>query len=129
MSDITNAIAIASGAVFGALSRFYITEWTKAKFGNHFPYATFGINLTGCLAMGFFFAISQGITGYPTELDLLIRTGFLGSYTTFSTYGFDTLTLWRSKQMVATAFYWAGSALFGLGAVLLGGAIAKLFVK
>jgi CrcB protein len=128
MSDLTNAIAIASGAVLGALSRFYITEWSKAKFGIKFPYATFGINLTGCLAMGFFFTISQGITGYPIELDLLIRTGFLGSYTTFSTYGFDTLTLWRSKQKGATAFYWAGSTILGLIAVILGTAIAKLFV-
>jgi CrcB protein len=114
--------------VLGALSRFYITEWSKAKFDTKFPYATFGINLTGCLAVGFFFTISKGITGYPTELDLLIRTGFLGSYTTFSTYGFDTLTMWRSKQVGATAFYWAGSAVLGLLAVVLGVAIAKLFV-
>ncbi len=129
MSDVINAIVIATGAVLGTLSRFYLTEWSKAKFGTKFPYATFGINLTGCLAMGFFFTISNGITGYPKELDLLIRTGFLGSYTTFSTYGFDTLTLWRSKQTGATAFYWAGSAVLGLGAVILGVAIAKLFVK
>ena len=129
MSDITNAFAIAAGAVPGALSRFYITEWTRTHLWTKFPIATFGINLTGCLAMGFFFTISKGITGYPTELDLLIRTGFLGSYTTFSTYGFDTITLWRSKQIGATASYWAGSAVLGLGAVILGIAIAKLFVK
>lgn len=129
MSDITNAFAIASGAVPGALSRFYLTEWSKAKYGTKFPYATFGINLTGCLAMGFFFTISKGITGYPTELDLLIRAGFLGSYTTFSTYGFDTLTMWRSNQKIATIFYWAGSAILGVVAVFLGAAIAKLFVK
>ena len=128
MSDITIPLAIASGAVPGALSRFYLTEWSKAKFGTKFPYATFAINLTGCLAMGFFFTISKGITGYPTELDLLIRTGFLGSYTTFSTYSFDTLTLWRSKQTGTTAFFWAGSAILGLIAVLLGIAIAKLFL-
>ncbi len=129
MSDIINAFAIASGAFTGALSRFYITEWAKAKFDAKFPYATFAINLTGCLAVGFFFTISQGITGYPPELDLLIRTGFLGSYTTFSTYGFDTLTLWRSKQAIATAFYWAGSIILGLGSVILGVAIAQIVVR
>lgn len=129
MSDITNACAITSGAVLGALSRFYLTEWSKIKFGTKFPYATFVINLTGCLAMGFFFTISTEVTGYPTELDLLIRTGFLGSYTTFSTYGFDTLTLWRTKQTGVTIFYWAGSAVLGLVAVIVGVAIAKLFVK
>ena len=128
MSDITIPLAIASGAVPGALSRFYLTEWSIAKFGTKFPYATFGINLTGCLAIGFFFAISKGITGYPKELDLAIRTGFLGSYTTFSTYGFDTLTLWRRNQKGATAFYWAGSAVLGLGAVILGATIAKGFL-
>ncbi|MCY7334429.1 MAG: fluoride efflux transporter CrcB [Pseudanabaena sp. CAN_BIN31] len=116
MSDITNVLAIALGAVTGALSRFYLTEWSKSRFGTKFPYATFGINLSGCLAMGFFFTISEGISGYPTELDLLIRTGFLGSHITFSTYGFDTLTvwrnkiMWRSKQVAATMFYWAGIA-------------------
>ena len=41
MSDITIAFAIASGAVPGAMSRFYLTEWSKAKFGTKFPYATF----------------------------------------------------------------------------------------
>ena len=129
MSDITNVVAIAAGAVPGALSRYHLTEWTKAKLGTKFPYGTFIINLTGCLAMGFFFTVSKGITGYPKELDLLIRTGFLGSYTTFSTYGFDTLALWRSKNTVATAFYWAGSAILGLGAVIIGVTIAKFFVS
>jgi CrcB protein len=78
--------------------------------------------------MGFFFTISKGITGYPKELDLAIRTGFLGSYTTFSTYGFDTLSLWRSKRKGVTIFYWAGSAVLGLGAVILGATIAKGFL-
>jgi fluoride exporter len=129
MSDISIIFAIAAGAVPGALSRYHLTEWTKAKFGTKFPYGTFLINFTGCLAMGFFFTLSKGITGYPSELDLLIRTGFLGSYTTFSTYGFDTLTLWRNKQTFATAFYWAGSAILGLVAVIIGVALAKLFVS
>jgi fluoride exporter len=128
MSDLTNVLAIAAGAVPGALSRYHLTEWTKAQLGAKFPYATMVINITGCLAMGFFFTISKGIIDYPKELDLFIRTGFLGSYTTFSTYGFDTLTLWRSKQSTVTGFYWAGSAILGLIAVIIGVAIAKLFV-
>ncbi|MFM6188548.1 MAG: fluoride efflux transporter CrcB [Planktothrix sp.] len=128
MSDITNVLAIAAGAIAGALSRYQLTEWAKAKFGTQFPYGTLLINLTGSLAIGFFFTISQGITGYPQELDLLIRTGFLGSYTTFSTYGFETLILWRNKQRFSTAFYWAGSAILGLMAVMMGVAIAQVVV-
>lgn len=120
--------AIALGAFGGALSRFYITEWVKAKFESKFPIATFGINLSGCLLIGFFFAIFSKIPSYPPALDLFIRTGFLGSYTTFSTYGFDTLILWRNRQTIATVFYGVGSAILGLGAVIIGGAIANFFV-
>jgi fluoride exporter len=132
MSDLTNLInilAIATGAIGGAVSRFYITEWFKAKFGSKFPFATFTINLTGCLLVGFVFTIFAKIPNSPSELDLFIRIGFLGSYTTFSTYGFDTLTLWRNGQAIATGFYWIGSIILGLGGVILGGAIASLFVK
>jgi fluoride exporter len=124
--SISNVLAIAIGAVSGALSRFYITEWANAKFGKSFPFATFTINLTGCLAMGFFLPISAKITNYHPELNLLVQTGFLGSYTTFSTYGFDTIALWRNQQTWAAAFYWLGSAILGLGAVILGSAIARL---
>lgn len=83
MSDTTIILAIAAGAVPGTIARYQITEWTKAKLGTNFSHGTFWINVTGCLAMGFFFTLSTGITGYPKELDLLIRTGFLGSYTHF----------------------------------------------
>jgi fluoride exporter len=129
MSDLINVLAIAAGAVPGALSRYKITEWTKAKFGSKFPYGTFVINLTGCLAMGFFFTISSRITSYPQELDLLIRTGFLGAYTTFSTYSLDTLNLWRSQKNILTIFYCLGSMILGLMAVIIGTNIAKIFIN
>lgn len=127
MSDITNILALVIGAVLGALSRYHLTEWIRTKSGTKFPYGTFVINITGCFAMGIFWGISNRIPPYPQEIDLLIRTGFLGSYTTFSTYGFDTLALWRTKQGFATGFYWAGSAILGLGALRLGVIIAQTF--
>jgi fluoride exporter len=124
MSEIGNIILIATGAVSGAMSRFYITEWINSKFAPTFPLATLGINFTGCLFAGFLGTVSSKIMNYSPELDLLIRTGFLGSYTTFSTYGFDTLTLWRNKKFAA-GLYGLGSLVFGVGAVILGSAIAS----
>ncbi len=123
---ILGLIAIAVGAVPGALSRYYVTLWCKQAFGNKFPYGTFLINITGCLAMGFFITLISGIKNFSPEVRLMVATGFLGAYTTFSTYGFDTLTLWRSGNSVATLFYWAGSAIFGVIGVLLGVFLAQL---
>ena len=124
--SLLNLIAIAIGAVPGALSRYYITEWCKKVFGSKFPYGTFLINITGCFVMGFFVTLISGIKGFPIELRLLVATGFLGAYTTFSTYGFDTLTLWRRGNLALTSFYWAGSAIFGVIAVALGIGLAQL---
>lgn len=123
--SVINALAISLGAVPGALSRYYITESCKKSFGSNFPYGTFIINITGCFCMGFFITLISGIANFPTEFRLMIATGFLGAYTTFSTYGFDTLTLLRNNKVGSTLFYWAGSAVFGLVGVQLGAILAK----
>jgi fluoride exporter len=121
-------LAIAVGAVPGALSRYYMTEMCKRVIGTNFPYGTFIINFTGCLLMGFCFTLFKAIPGFPSEIDLLVRTGFLGSYTTFSTYGYDTLMLWRNGKQVATVFYWAGSAVLGVLGIIFGRYLAKIIV-
>lgn len=120
--------AIAIGAIPGAVSRYYLTEFCKKAIGTNFAYGTFIINFTGCLLMGFFFTLFKGIQGFPPEIDLLVRTGFLGSYTTFSTYGYDTFSLWRNHQKVATIFYWLGSAILAVFGIILGRYLAKLIV-
>ncbi|WP_017653722.1 fluoride efflux transporter CrcB [Fortiea contorta] len=121
-------LAIAIGAIPGAVSRYYLTEFCKRAIGTSFPYGTFIINFTGCLLMGFFFTFFKGIKGFPPEIDLLVRTGFLGSYTTFSTYGYDTLTLWRNGKPGATIFYWAGSAILAVVGIILGRDLAQIIV-
>ena len=121
-------LAIAIGAIPGATSRYYLTEFCKRAIGTNFPYGTLIINFTGCFLMGFFFTLFKGIKGCPPELDLLVRTGFLGSYTTFSTYGYDTLTLWKKGQQRASLFYWAGSAVLAVIGIVLGQSLAVFFV-
>jgi CrcB protein len=121
-------LAIAIGAIPGAASRYYLTEFCKRAFGTRFPYGTFIINFTGCLLMGFFFTLFEGIKGFPPEADLLVRTGFLGAYTTFSTYGYDTLTLWRNHKKGTTLFYWLGSAVLAIIGILFGRFLATLIV-
>jgi fluoride exporter len=118
-------IAIALGAVPGALSRYYITRWSIQWFGLGFPFGTLFINLSGALIMGFFatFTLERAIAS--TELRALIAIGFLGAYTTFSTYALDTATLLHSGHWGKSLTYWGGSAILGVVSLELGSALAR----
>ncbi|HEY9635076.1 MAG TPA: fluoride efflux transporter CrcB [Coleofasciculaceae cyanobacterium] len=125
--DIRNPIAICLGACAGALSRYYLTLWFAQRFGTSFPYGTFFINLTGCLCMGFFVTlVLERAVNIPPDVRLLVTVGFLGAYTTFSTYGLDTVTLLRSRTLEVAGFYWVGSAVLGIVCVQLGVVLARL---
>lgn len=126
MPAIRNPIAISLGAIAGALSRYYIILWFTQRFGTNFPYGTFFINLTGCFAMGFFVTWAMERVATSSEVRLLITTGFLGSYTTFSTYGLDTITLLGDRRLIPAGLYWVGSALLGILSVQLGVLLALL---
>jgi fluoride exporter len=125
-TGVRNPIAISFGAVAGALSRYYLTLWFAQRYEG-FPYGTFVINMTGCLGMGFFFTLaSERIPAIPPEVRLLVAVGFLGAYTTFSTYGIDTVNLLRHGSLWKASFYWAGSAVLGVICVQLGVILASI---
>ncbi|SRR5579883_342845 len=122
---ISNPIAISLGAIAGALSRYYLTLWCAERYGTSFPYGTFVINLSGALVMGFFntLVLEQAMTS--PELRLMIATGFLGSYTTFSTYTLDTANLLRTGNYQPALIYWTGSAVLGILGLEIGSLVAK----
>ncbi len=125
--NLRHPIAISLGAVVGALSRYYITLWFANRFGTAFPYGTFFINITGCLAMGFFITLAfERVPAVAPEVRLMVATGFLGAYTTFSTYGLETNVLWRDRSYSLAVFYWAGSAILGVIAVQLGAILSRI---
>ncbi|MBE9229416.1 fluoride efflux transporter CrcB [Phormidium sp. LEGE 05292] len=119
-------LAISLGAIAGALSRYYITLYFLQRFGSNFPFGTFFVNLTGCFAMGFFVTLASQVINIPPELRLLATTGFLGAYTTFSTYGLDTMNIWDSGNYSSAIFYWLGSAILGILCLQIGVILAKL---
>ncbi|MEP0818583.1 fluoride efflux transporter CrcB [Trichocoleus sp. FACHB-46] len=119
-------IAISLGAIAGALSRYYLTVWFTQRFGTSFPYGTFVINLTGCLGMGFFSTlVLERIVAISSELRLLVATGFLGAYTTFSTYGLETVSLLRNQNLWYAGLYGVGSAVLGVVSIQLGTILAR----
>lgn len=112
---------ICLGACAGATSRYYLGLWAAARFGAAFPYGTFLINVTGCLILGFFNALAVERAAFvPPELRLLVAVGFTGAYTTFSTFGWESVRLLEEGSFLFAAAYVLGSVLVGLLAVYLG---------
>jgi CrcB protein len=112
--SITDPLFVCFGAVPGALCRYYGTIALARRFGTAFPWGTFAINLSGAFLMGVVTTLAIERVIVSPQLLLLLTTGFLGSYTTFSTYALDTSILWRSDRRVFSVIY-------GLGSVILGG--------
>jgi fluoride exporter len=123
--NIRIPIAISLGAIPGALSRYYITKLTVQWLGTNFPYGTFFINLTGAFIMGFFVTFTLDRWVVSPDLRLLVTVGFLGSYTTFSTYALDTKSLLATGNYQLSLFYWAGSAILGVVGVQFGSWLAS----
>jgi fluoride exporter len=117
---IRNPVAISLGAVVGALSHYYLGLWFAQRFGVSFPYDIFFINISGCFLMGLVFTLAtETVITITPEVRLLLATGFLGSYTTFSTYGLDTVSLIDAKRFVPALIYGLGSAIVGIASVKL----------
>lgn len=105
--------AITLGAIPGALSRYYLTLWFGRWLGSGFPFGTFFINISGALVMGFFMTLILERNISSPDLRLLLAVGFLGSYTTFSTYALDTANLLKVGNPNLALVYWLGSATLG----------------
>jgi fluoride exporter len=121
-------IAISLGAIAGALSRYYLNLWAVKISGTDFPWGIIAINLSGCLMMGAIATIAkERIFHLAPDLYLTIATGFLGSYTTFSTYGLDTVNLALNRSGSIAFSYWLGSAIGGVTCIHLGTIIAHWF--
>lgn len=118
-------LAISLGAIPGALSRYYLTLFLTRWLGSGFPYGTFFINITGAFVMGFFVTLTLERMINSPDLRLLVAVGFLGSYTTFSTYALDTSVLLRSGGQILALFYCLGSVFLGVIALEIGSFLAR----
>ncbi|MDZ8026251.1 MAG: fluoride efflux transporter CrcB [Nostoc sp. SerVER01] len=121
-SFIRTVMAIALGAIPGAVGRYLITELTKGIIGKDFSYyGTFVINVTGCFIIALFYTLNeQKFKSLSPQIRLAIATGFCGAYTTFSTYGLETFTQIDKGNTTIALIYWLGSMVAGMIALQLG---------
>ena len=116
---------IAAGGALGSIARYWVGSTVASRLGTKFPYGTFVINLTACLIIGFSLTILARRTALNPAWRFLVPIGFIGAYSTFSTYEWETLSLLRGGAFVEASLYALGSLILGLIATWAGVAIAE----
>lgn len=117
-------VYISAGAVVGALGRYYANQFWVARQGTGLPYGTLFVNLTGALVMGFAAtALGQALNASPQWENVLL-VGFLGAYTTFSTYVLDIDNLRRVNAHGVVLLYGLGTPVLGFVGVEIGRLLA-----
>ena len=119
-------VAVAVGAMLGANLRFVIGNWAAERWGADFPYGTFLINVSGAFAIGLLLSFIGERVGVSPLWRLFFATGFLGGYTTFSSYTWEALALARDGEWISAGVYIVGSNLLGFVGVWLGATLARL---
>ncbi len=127
METLTKILSVAIGGAFGAVARHLLNVSPLSSLFKSFPFATFFINVSGSFLIGFLLILFTEKFAVNENLRLAVVVGFLGAYTTFSTFEFETFALLRDKQIIMAILYVSLSFALGLIGVLIGVRLAKRF--
>jgi fluoride exporter len=120
-------LVIGLGGFLGANARYLLGTWIVARYGTSFPYGTLVINVSGSFVIGLFLVlISERFVLHP-HWRLFVVVGFLGAYTTFSAFSFESLALLLDGAWWRGLANMVGSVILGLIAALSGMVVARLF--
>ncbi|WP_174575405.1 fluoride efflux transporter CrcB [Thiosocius teredinicola] len=117
--------AIAAGGAMGALMRFWMSGAVYAWLGRGFPYGTLAVNVVGSLVMGFLYIVLIERSALGAEWRAFALVGFLGAFTTFSTFSIETLNLIEQADYVKAALNMLISVVACVGAAFLGVMLAR----
>jgi fluoride exporter len=118
-------LLIAAGGALGSVARYWVGTAVTAKMGMKFPYGTLIVNITACLVIGFTLTYLGKRADFNPAWRFLIPVGFIGAYSTFSTYEWETLATLRAGAFSLAMLYAAGSLVLGLAAVWCGCLLAE----
>jgi CrcB protein len=124
---LTNILLVGAGGFIGSVLRYllsgYIQQTTKSI---NFPYGTLAVNVIGCFVIGFLAQLAESRGVFTSESRLFVFIGILGGFTTFSTFGNETLNLARDSQMLGALANIGANVIIGLLAVWLGRTVSYL---
>ncbi len=113
-------LVVSLGGILGANTRYFVSVYVAERLGTAFPYGTLLINVSGSLVIGFFLTLATERFSIDPLWRLFFATGFLGAYTTFSSYTFEAAQLIRDGAFGLAFLYLFGSVLAGMIGVFAG---------
>ena len=116
------------GGGLGAALRYALCLWIEARTGPGFPWGTFAVNASGCLAIGVIATLADEHAWVTPSLRLLLVPGLLGGFTTFSSFSMETWQLVQDGQLLTALANAAASLAVGLAAVVAGVQITRQLV-
>lgn len=125
MNGLANYLAVAVGGALGAMLRYYLGGSLLARAATPFPTATFVINITGSFIIGFFLTLATERLPLSPHLRLAVAVGFVGAYTTFSTFEYETIRLIEEGHFITALLNVVLSVAVGFVAVWGGIALAR----
>jgi CrcB protein len=130
MPGLLTYAAVGLGAGLGGICRYAITSLFVTRFGPGLPWGTFFINLSGSFLIGLISELAQTrVVGIDPLLRVALTAGFLGGYTTFSSFAFETRTLAAEREWGLSLGYALGSVVLGVAACYAGIALARLSAR
>lgn len=123
--DLQKYLFIAIGGALGSLARFLVGTSVSNRLGTRFPFGTLTINISACLIIGLSLEILNRHTNVNPAFRYLIPIGFIGAYSTFSTFEWEIFSNLNSGAFWIAILYVTTSLVFGLIAVALGAALGK----
>lgn len=122
---MANVLIVALGGAVGASLRHAVNLASLRLFGPGFPWGTLTVNVVGCLIMGIFVEVMVRRLGVSQEVRLLVATGILGGFTTFSAFALDVAVLWERQAFLTAVAYVFASVALSIAAVFAGLILAK----
>jgi CrcB protein len=126
MPRLIDVALVGAGGALGSVARYLVGLTLAALLGPALPYGTFAVNVTGSFAAGLLLGVAE-VRDVTTAMRLVLLTGFLGGYTTFSAFSIETVRLAEQQGLLGGATNVAANLVLGLGAAVLGVAIGRSY--
>jgi CrcB protein len=123
-----NWIAVAIGGALGAMARYGVSSLVFDASSQRFPYATLSVNVLGSFLIGILFVLIVEKGLLPPEMRSILMVGFLGAFTTFSTFSLDALGLWQNGHLLLALVYALGTVVLCLAAISIAVWLTRLFL-